>query len=314
MSGNIGVIVNITGSLEAEKANVIYENNIGYLVSGSFLNPFKINLNQSIARIEYGKGAYNSTSKILARTALSGLSASAWKSGSGGWAGIFAGLASSVGTTSPKHFIVIYFMDGDIIQGETTEDVVEFLRKQSPSLTDEQILDVQRKQEKLQRYIEDAPRTIHEVQGRIGFLKEQADKHKAIMENGATFDERDLARDNYYLINNELAEQEALYKVLDHRIRAISIFGTYDKFQEKREEIIAEIEKYANKLTLPWRSLIVVGLFGFWAYASTIGNEAIIMTLIPFTIYPAIRILRMPSNLKRLRKSQSKLEKILIQQ
>ena len=250
------------GQYEGKDATVYSKKKIIWLEINSLFSSTKTNLSEELASVKYAQAAETSTKRVLARTALAGLAGTMRSQGTA-WA--ILGAASSLGTKTNKHYISLRLKNGSVISGQTTPEVAKVLADISPDLSDNAVHKLLQDQEKQKRFLDDAPRTIHEVKDNIDELTKKILEIEPLRDKGERFDIREDANKKYAKLRSELEGQEALYQLLNTRIQADKKYGSvelYEKASAKLDKQISKLEKRGKYLGLKFFGSVFVLLIG----------------------------------------------------
>jgi hypothetical protein len=156
----IGKLRNLSGDFSASEA-VLYQDQKTYILRSESLFgffSFEINLNEQLASCSIDNHKKTSTPDLFLKMGLGGLAGHTWMKGYGGTAGMLAGAASSVNTDKSVAFIRLNFINGQHLEAETDGRTASVISNISPQLSGKDVQNIHLRQQKLQRYLDDAPR------------------------------------------------------------------------------------------------------------------------------------------------------------
>ena len=139
--------------------------------------------------------------------------------------------------------------NGESFNGETKLEVIDLLERISPDISDQNILKIRKDRQRLQEYIEDAPRTIHETKERIEAINSKIRVSQLRITEGVTFEDRQKAKEEHTSLHQELSQQEHIHKILDNRLKGILKHGSAEAYQETIDRLNDEISVLQNKIS-----------------------------------------------------------------
>lgn len=264
-----GTIKIKVGQHKGKEARVYSRKNEFWMDVNGVFSKTKIHLDEELASIDYSEAVTTSAKGVIGRAALAGLAGSTRSRGMS-WA--LAGAASSVNTQAIKYQVTMRLRNGDLIGGETTPKVIEALRHVSPNRapskgTGTKVI-TSDNSEKMKRFIDDAPRTILEVEKKITALSQQVKEAEELKENGETFDIREKAAETHSKLLPSLQEQEKLHQVLQTRIKADEKYGSMEQYEKVKNELtkkITKLEKKNSHLPLKISAAVFMTIVGLMA-------------------------------------------------
>lgn len=234
-----------SGTYKGKTVEIYSEKNTVWMSIPSGFSSTKVNLTKELAQVESDSESRTSKRKVLALSAVAGL-AGATSSRATSYA--LLGAASSMGTEKHTHHIAIRLKNGETIGGETQPKVIDLLERISPDISDRKILEIKKSRERLQQYIEDAPRTIHETKDQIEIITEKMKTLEIKITEGTTFEDRQRAKEAHASLKHELSQQEQLYVMLDNRLKGIQVHGSAEEYQKTTDRLDGEISDLQSKI------------------------------------------------------------------
>jgi hypothetical protein len=270
-----GKLKDISGDFFALEATVYTDGNRGVLKCRAFFMSYEIDLNECLASCSVSESKKTSAPGLILKMGLGGLAGHTWMKGYGGTAGALASAASAVNTRKNVVYVTLNFIDGKFIEARTDGYTASVLRNISPQLSSRDIQNLTLQQQRLQRYLDDAPRTYYEVTAEVTALEEEIAELETIKDKASSFDTRENAREKLEQLKNQLDEKTALQNELSLRARAIKKYGDWEKFDRETTEIFSKLLKLEDKVKFrPIKfALLLLSLCGFVYGVIHVNND-----------------------------------------
>lgn len=261
----VGKLKDISGDFFALEATVYADGNRGVLKCRAFFMSYEIDLNEHLASCSVSESKKTSAPGLILKMGLGGLAGHTWMKGYGGTAGALASAASVVNTRKNVVYVTLNFIDGKFIEARTDSYTASVLRNISPQLSSKDIQNLNLQQQRLQRYLDDAPRTYYEVAAEVTALEEKIAEVELIKDKASSFDTRENAREKLEQLKSQLDEKAALQNELSMRARAIKKYGDWEKFDRETTDLFFKLQKLEEKIRFrPIKFvLLLLALLGF---------------------------------------------------